>query len=167
VWPELGAWPASFPTRTVRSEADVFCSRRTKPLRARARAGDQLQRGLTDAVLEVLASHAMTMDAQRHVALGARDPRNQLGRILAGGPGLSRHRSAVPRVPVVVVACRDRLRPCSGGRDTAGRALGLPSVAEHPGARITAPRRRTAGTVALTGAGPTTLLAPSTALDQA
>jgi hypothetical protein len=69
-----------------------MCASLTKALGARAGARDELERGLAEAVLEVLKAQPMAMNPQQDVALGRRHARHGLSRIVASRPTLSRHR---------------------------------------------------------------------------
>jgi hypothetical protein len=61
------------------------CARRWRRL-ARAYVRESpVERGLAEAVLEVLTTEPMAMRAQRHIALGRRYARHRLGRIPCGG----------------------------------------------------------------------------------
>jgi hypothetical protein len=58
----------------------------------RPRAGDKLQRGLAEAVLEVLEAEAVTVHPQEDLALGGRHTCTGLSRIVAARRALSQHR---------------------------------------------------------------------------
>jgi hypothetical protein len=60
--------------------------------RARARAQVKFESGLAEAVLEVLEAEAVAVHAQEDLAIGGRHVRDYLGRIVAAGRALSRHR---------------------------------------------------------------------------
>jgi hypothetical protein len=56
------------------------------------RARDHFERGLAEAVLEVLEAQPMAMHPQQDGTLGRRHARHGLARIVVSRPALSRHR---------------------------------------------------------------------------
>ena len=87
----------------------------------RARARDQLEGGLAEAVLEILEAQSIAMHPQQHGALGRRHARHDLRRIVATGRALSRHRrQALRGLQSRALPSLHLLRPGARGRDTYG-----------------------------------------------